>query len=57
MSALHNWRANGLRNCIKVMAGGAPVDAAFADKIAADGYAMNAAEAVNLARAFMVHLG
>lgn len=43
----------GLRDKIKVMVGGAPVDQAFADKIGADGYAADAAEAVELTRRLM----
>jgi corrinoid protein of di/trimethylamine methyltransferase len=42
----------GLRDKVKVLVGGAPVDRAFADKIGADGYGSNAAEAVELARRF-----
>jgi dimethylamine corrinoid protein len=38
----------GIRNDIKVIVGGAPVSAAFAKKIGADGYAPNATEAVKL---------
>ena len=40
----------GLRNDVKVMVGGAPVDAAFAEGIGADGYGKDATEAVQLAR-------
>lgn len=40
----------GLRETIKVMVGGAPVDRKFADAIGADGYGADAAEAVRLAR-------
>ncbi len=40
----------GLREKIKIMVGGAPVDAAFARKIGADGYGANAVEAVRLAK-------
>ena len=40
----------GLRDNIKVIVGGAPIDKKFADKIGADGYAKDAAEAVQLAR-------
>ena len=45
-------KAQGLRDRIKVLVGGAPVDQVFADKIGADGYGANAAEAVELARRF-----
>ncbi len=43
-------KAQGLRDKVKVMVGGAPVDRTFAEKIGADGYGANAAEAVQLAR-------
>ena len=42
----------GLRDSVKVMVGGAPVDSKFADKIGADGYAKDAGEAVQLAKEF-----
>ena len=42
-----------LRNSVKVMVGGAPVDSSFAEKIGADGYGKDAAEAVRLAREFV----
>jgi corrinoid protein of di/trimethylamine methyltransferase len=45
-------KAQGLRDRIKVMVGGAPVDKGFAEKIGADGYGANATEAVELARRF-----
>ena len=41
---------NGLRKSVKVMVGGAPIDASFAKKIGSDGYGKDAAEAVQLAR-------
>lgn len=40
----------GLRDVVKVMVGGAPVDRKFADQIGADGYGKDAAEAVEVAR-------
>jgi len=40
----------GLKEKLKVMVGGAPVSAAFAKEIGADGYGADAAEAVELAR-------
>lgn len=43
----------GLRNNIKVIVGGAPVDAAFAQKIGADGYGDDATQAVKQARRLM----
>lgn len=39
-----------IREKYKVMIGGGPISQAFADKIGADGYSVNAAEAVRLAR-------
>ena len=47
---IEELEAQGLRKSVKVMVGGAPVDKAFAQKIRADGYGANAAEAVELAR-------
>ncbi|MDX1709151.1 MAG: cobalamin-dependent protein, partial [Desulfobacterales bacterium] len=44
---------SGLRDKVKVMIGGAPVDAEFAGKIGADAYGEDAAEAVTLARNFI----
>ncbi len=43
----------GCRDDVKVIVGGAPVTAAFAAEITADGYGDNAFEAVELARVFM----
>jgi 5-methyltetrahydrofolate--homocysteine methyltransferase len=51
--AIEALDAKGLRKDLRVMVGGAPLDAAFADKIGADGYGKDAAEAVKLARDFM----
>jgi 5-methyltetrahydrofolate--homocysteine methyltransferase len=45
--------ARGLRNQVKVMVGGAPVDRAFAEKIGADGYGADAGSSVDLARALL----
>ncbi|NQU13320.1 MAG: corrinoid protein [Desulfobacteraceae bacterium] len=43
----------GLRNGIKVMVGGAPIDAKFSEEIGSDGYGEDATEAVRLARGFV----
>ena len=43
----------GIRQELKVIAGGAPVTQEFISKIGADGYASNAAAAVDLAKALM----
>ena len=40
----------GLRDKVKVMVGGAPVDADFAERIGADGYGHNAASGAELAK-------
>jgi len=40
----------GLRDQVKIMVGGAPVDAAFADRIGADGYGSNAPAGSDLAK-------
>ncbi len=40
----------GLRNQLKVIVGGAPIDQKFADKIGADGFGADAVEAVQLVR-------
>lgn len=43
----------GLRDSVKVMVGGAPVTAAFAEQIGADAYAPDAATAVDAARSLV----
>ncbi len=50
---IEELEAQGIRKSLKVMVGGAPVDDAFSQKIGADGYGANAAEAVALARRFV----
>ena len=47
---VESLEANGIRGEVKVMIGGAPVDAAFCDKIGADAYGRDAAQAVEIAR-------
>jgi methanogenic corrinoid protein MtbC1 len=42
--------AAGIRNQIKIMIGGAPINAAFAKEIGADGYSNNANAAVSMAK-------
>ena len=46
-------KAAGLREGVKIMVGGAPVNAKFASAIGADGYGADAGEAVALARKLM----
>jgi len=45
--------AEGMRNELKVVIGGAPVDAAYGEKIGADGYGRDAAHAVEIARSLI----
>ena len=52
-NVIETLESKGLRNKVKVMIGGAPVDAKFAEKIGADGYGKDATEAVKLARALL----
>lgn len=44
----------GLREQIKIMIGGAPVNKSFAEEIGADAYGRNASDAVEKARALMI---
>jgi 5-methyltetrahydrofolate--homocysteine methyltransferase len=52
---IETLKAEGLRDQVKVIVGGAPIDQGFADKIGADGYGADAAEAVQLARRLVVN--
>jgi len=52
-TVIQEAQKRGLRDRIKIMVGGAPVTAAFAQRIRADGYGDNAFDAVRLARQFM----
>ncbi len=45
--------AAGVRDSVKIMVGGAPLTQSFADKIGADGYAPDAASAVDTANALI----
>lgn len=49
-STLEALEEAGVRDSVKIMIGGAPVTNAFAQEIGADGYAPDAASAVDLAR-------
>ena len=51
--AIELLEARGLRDTVKIMVGGAPVNERFADEIGADGYASDAGEAVDLAKKLM----
>lgn len=50
VKVIEKLNAEGLRDKVKVMVGGAPVDGEFARKIGADGYGRDAAEAVALCK-------
>ncbi len=52
--AIDELKARGLRDRVQVMIGGAPVNAAFAEKIGADAYGKDAAEAVEISRRFIL---
>ena len=47
------FEANGLRDKVKIMVGGAPVTQRFADEIGADGYSPDAAGAADLAKSWV----
>jgi 5-methyltetrahydrofolate--homocysteine methyltransferase len=47
---LETLEENNVRNSIKLIVGGAPIDAKFAKEIGSDGYGKNAVEAVQVAR-------
>ena len=46
------FKAEGLRDSVKIMVGGAPVTDTFAKEVGADGYAPDAASAAEMAAAF-----
>ena len=46
-------QTRGIRQNVKVIIGGAPVDADFAQRIGADAYGKDAAEAVTIARSLI----
>ncbi len=52
-AVIDGLKQEGLRDRVKVMVGGAPVNEKFARDIGADGYAPDGAEAVSLARKLM----
>jgi len=53
---IQELKAQELRDRIKVMVGGAPVNEAFAEKIGADAYGKDAVEAVEICRRFVGRL-
>jgi methanogenic corrinoid protein MtbC1 len=46
-------QTRGMRAALKVMVGGAPLSAEFAEEIGADAFGKDAAEAVTIARSFI----
>jgi 5-methyltetrahydrofolate--homocysteine methyltransferase len=50
VKVIESLETNGMRKSVKVMVGGAPLDAAFGEKIGADGFGKDAAHAVQVAR-------
>src|SRR5512135_456952 len=52
-TVVERLEAEGLRDQVKVLVGGAPLNAAFAEDIRADAYCKDAAEAVTVAKAVM----
>ena len=53
VKVIESLEANNMRTSLKVMVGGAPLDAAFGEKIGADGYGRDAAHAVQVARSLI----
>jgi 5-methyltetrahydrofolate--homocysteine methyltransferase len=52
-AVIQELEERGLRSRVKIIVGGAPVDAAYGKKIGADGYGANAIEAVQIAKEFI----
>ena len=52
-NVIKDLQTKGMREKVKVMLGGAPLSAEFAEKIGADAYGKDAAEAVAIARSFI----
>ena len=50
---IQELKTKGLRDKVKVMIGGAPIDSKFASDIGADAFGKDAAEAVQVARSFV----
>ena len=53
LTVIERLKEEGLRDQVKVLVGGAPLNLAFAEDVGADRYCKDAAEAVEAARAFM----
>jgi len=52
-STIEALKSAGLRDHVKVLIGGAPINNAYAEKIGADGYAQDASRAVKLAKSLI----
>jgi len=52
-STIEALKTAGLRDHVKVLIGGAPINNAYAEKIGADGYAQDASRAVKLAKSLI----
>jgi corrinoid protein of di/trimethylamine methyltransferase len=52
-SVIRQLNDEGIRDSFKVIVGGGPLSQGFADRIGADGYAVNAADAIRLARSLV----
>jgi len=52
-NVIKQLQTKGMREKVKVMLGGAPLSAEFSEKIGADAYGKDAAEAVAIARSFI----
>jgi 5-methyltetrahydrofolate--homocysteine methyltransferase len=52
-TTINALEAEGLRDKVKVLVGGAPVTQKYADEIGADGYAPDAASAVEVAKSLL----
>jgi corrinoid protein of di/trimethylamine methyltransferase len=52
-SVIRQLNDEGIRDRFKVIVGGGPLSQGFADRIGADGYAVNAADAIRLARSLV----
>jgi 5-methyltetrahydrofolate--homocysteine methyltransferase len=51
--AINKMKTDGVRDRVKVLIGGAPVTQSYADEIAADGYAADAASSVELLKSLL----
>lgn len=52
-TVIDKLKERGIRDQFKIMVGGSPISQKYADEIGADGYSVNAVEAVKLAKRLM----